>query len=408
MRIAVVGVGLIGGSIGLAARQRLGAHVSGYDPSAAARETAVARGAVVDAHDTVAAAVAEADFAFVAAPVQTVAAAVREVLAAAGPECVVSDVGSVKRAVVDEVDDPRFIGGHPLAGAETSGVEHARADLFADATWYLTPTTITTGTAFERLHRLITRLGAWPSAIEPDTHDVVMASVSHLPHVLANVLVAQAARVLGDEGERLPATGPSFRDVTRVAGANSVMWGGIYRSNADALAAAIDDMVARLQRFREQLASGDDDGIVAWNDAAREDRQRLLEADLAGGEVVELRVLVPNRPGIVAEIALALGRATIDIVDLGLYPSTGSHGTVALWIRGAVVAQQAERLVRDLGLEVVRAVNEPPKRPHLRAVPPLPDSEPVEDALPRIVSLRLVPPAMTFEPFDDDPPRGAA
>jgi len=355
VRIAVVGVGLIGGSIGLAARQRLGAHVSGYDPSAAARETAVARGAVVDAHDTVAAAVAEADFAFVAAPVQTVAAAVREVLAAAGPECVVSDVGSVKRAVVDEVDDPRFIGGHPLAGAETSGVEHARADLFADATWYLTPTTITTGTAFERLHRLITRLGAWPSAIEPATHDVVMASVSHLPHVLANVLVAQAARVLGDEGERLPATGPSFRDVTRVAGANSVMWGGIYRSNADALAAAIDDMVARLQRFRDQLASGDDDGIAAWNDAAREDRQRLLEADLAGGEVVELRVLVPNRPGIVAEIALALGRATIDIVDLGLYPSTGSHGTVALWIRGAVVAQQAERLVRDLGLEVVRA-----------------------------------------------------
>ena len=266
-----------------------------------------------------------------------------------------SDVGSVKRAVVDEVDDPRFIGGHPLAGAETSGVEHARADLFADATWYLTPTGITMGTAFERLHRLITRLGAWPSAIEPETHDIVMASVSHLPHVLANVLVAQAARVLGEEGERLPATGPSFRDVTRVAGANSVMWGGIYRANADALTAAIDDLVARLGRFRDQLAGGDDAGIRDWNDAAREDRRRLLEADLAGGEVHELRVLVPNRPGIVAEIALALGRATIDIVDMGLYPCSGSHGTVALWIRGGVVAQQAERLVRDLGLEVVRA-----------------------------------------------------
>jgi prephenate dehydrogenase len=353
VRVAVVGVGLIGGSIGLAARQRLGAHVSGYDPSAAARETAVARGALAEAFDTVQAAVAEADFAFVAAPVTSLAATVRDVLAAAGPECVVTDVGSVKRAVVDEVDDERFIGGHPLAGAETSGVEHARADLFADATWYLTPTPITRGTAFERLHRLITRLGAWPSAIEPDTHDVVMASVSHLPHVLANVLVAQAARVL--EGERLPATGPSFRDLTRVAGANTVMWGGIYRANADALAAAIDDLVGRLQGFRAQLTGGDDAGIRDWNDAAREDRRRLLEADLAGGEVHELRVLVPNRPGIVAEIALALGRATIDIVDLGLYPSTGSHGTVALWLRGAVVAQQAERLVRELGLEVVRA-----------------------------------------------------
>ncbi len=355
MKVAVVGVGLIGGSIGLAARQRLGAHVSGYDPSAAARETAVARGAVVEAFGTVAEAVDGADFAFVATPVEALGAAVGEVLSAAGPDCVISDVGSVKRAVVGAVEDPRFIGGHPLAGAETAGVEHARADLFADATWYLTPTPATLGTAYEQLHRLITRIGAWPSAIEPDTHDVVMASVSHLPHVLANVLVAQAARVLSAEGERLPATGPSFRDVTRVAGANSVVWGGIYRANADALVTAIDDLVARLVGVRDQLAGGDDDGIAAWNDAAREDRRRLLESDLAGGEVLELRVQVPNRPGIVAEIALTLGRATIDIVDMSLYPSSGSHGTVALWIRGGDVAEQAERLVRDLGLEVARA-----------------------------------------------------
>jgi len=328
--------------------------VSGYDPSAGAREAAIARGAVMEACETVEEAVADADFAFVAAPVQVLAAAVGETLAAAGPDCVVTDVGSVKRAVVGAVDDPRFIGGHPLAGAETAGVEHARSDLFTDATWYLTPTAATRGTAYERLHRLITRIGAWPSAIEPDTHDVVMASVSHLPHVLANVLVAQAARVLSAEGERLPATGPSFRDVTRVAGANSAVWSGIYRANADALVAAIDDMVARLQSARDMLAADDGEAITTWNDAAREDRRRLLESDLAGGEVHELRVLVPNRPGIVAEIALALGRATIDIVDLGLYPSSGSQGIVALWIRGGVVAEQAERLIHDLGLEVAR------------------------------------------------------
>jgi prephenate dehydrogenase len=355
VRVAVVGVGLIGGSIGLAARQRLGAHVCGYDPSAAAREIALSRGAVLEAFDSIAGAVEGADFVFIAAPVTVLQTIVGEVLEAAGPDCVITDVGSVKRAVMGTIDDPRFIGGHPLAGAETAGVEHARADLFQDATWYLTPTPATRGTAYEGLHRFITRLGAWPAAIEPETHDVVMASVSHLPHVLANVLVAQAARVLSAGGERLPATGPSFRDVTRVAGANSVMWGGIYRANADALVTAIDDLVARLVSARDMLAAGDDAGIVEWNDAAREDRRRLLEADLAGGEVHELRVLVPNRPGIVAEIALALGRATIDIVDMGLYPSSGSHGTVALWIRGGVVAEQAERLVRDLGLEVARA-----------------------------------------------------
>jgi prephenate dehydrogenase len=350
VRVALVGVGLIGGSIGLAARERLGALVRGYDPSPDARAAALQRGAVVEACPSVEAAMAGADFAFVAAPVAALPAVVADALAFAGPDCVVTDVGSTKRPVVRAIDDPRFVGGHPLAGAETAGVEHARADLFQDATWYLTPTAVTRGTVYERLHRLITRMGAWPSATDADTHDAVMASVSHLPHVLANVLVAQAARVLSAEGERLPATGPSFRDLTRVAGANTALWTDIYLANGDALVRAIDDAMERLGSVRSLLASGDAAGISGWNDAARDDRRRLLESDLAGGEVIELRVQVPNRPGIVAEIALALGRASIDIVDMALYPSSGSHGTIALWLRSAEI-EQAQRLVAGLGLE---------------------------------------------------------
>ena len=178
------------------------------------------------------------------------------------------------------------------------------------------------GTAYERLHRLITRIGAWPSAIEPDTHDVVMASVSP-PAARAGQRARRAGRARAGRrrasGCRRPAR--RFRDVTRVAGANSVIWGGIYRANADALVAAIDDMVARLQDASATCSpAATTPASRDWNDAAREDRRRLLESDLAGGEVHELRVLVPNRPGIVAEIALALGRATIDIVDMGLYP----------------------------------------------------------------------------------------
>ncbi len=350
MRVALVGVGLIGGSIGLAARERLGAHVRGFDPSPEARAAALERGAVTEASESVEHALDGAEFAFVAAPVAVLPAAIAEALGFAGPDCAVTDVGSTKRPVVRAIDDPRFVGGHPLAGAETAGVEHARADLFRDATWYLTPTANTRGTVYERLHRLITRLGAWPSATDPDTHDAVMASVSHLPHVLANVLVSQAARVLSAEGERLPPTGPSFRDLTRVAGANTALWRDIYLANGDALVRAIDDAMQRLGAVRELLAAGDAEGISGWNDAARDDRRRLLEADLAGGEVQELRVQVPNRPGIVAEIALALGRASIDIVDMALYPSSGSHGTIALWLRSGDI-EQAQKLVAELGLE---------------------------------------------------------
>jgi prephenate dehydrogenase len=351
--VAVLGVGLVGGSVGLAARERLGAEVRGFDPGAGVLDRALEHGAIDVACGTAAEAVNGADAAFVAAPVRALPGVVEEALAAAGPACVVTDVGSTKRALVAAVDDQRFIGGHPLAGAETAGVEHARAGLFDGATWYLTPTSRTEGVLYDRLYRLLADLGARPAAIDADTHDRLMASVSHLPHVLANVLVAQTVRAL--ESERLPPTGPSFRDATRVAGASSAIWRDIYLSNADALVAAIDDTVRRLGEVRDALAARDEGAVVGWNDAARDDRRRLLEADLAGGEVVELRVSVPNRPGVVAEVALALGRASVNIVDMALYPAAeNTTGSIALWIAGEGDAAEAEGLIGALGFTVAR------------------------------------------------------
>jgi prephenate dehydrogenase len=278
------------------------------------------------------------------------------VLAAAPDACVVSDVGSTKRAVVAAVDDARFVGGHPLAGAETAGVRYAREDLFDGATWYLTPTPTTSGILYERLHRLLRTLGARPVAIEPETHDTILATVSHLPHVLANVLVAQAAQTLIAGGERLPATGPSFRDATRVAGAPSAIWTDIYVSNRDALAAGIDDTIVRLQAVRDALAAADAGRIASWNAAAAEDRRRLLEAQLAGGPLFELRASVPNQPGVVAQLALELGRAGVNITDMALYPAPDmSEGVVALWIAGQEQAERAEELVGRLGFPVARA-----------------------------------------------------
>jgi prephenate dehydrogenase len=355
VRIAVIGVGLIGGSVALAAKERLGATVAGFDRSEKALERALALGAVDHACAEVADAVADAQAAFVAVPVGALEAAVAAALQAAGPDCVVTDVGSTKRSIVAAVSDPRFVGGHPLAGAESSGIEHARVDLFAGATWYLTPTATTSGMLYERLHRLLHTLGAAPAAIDPDTHDRMLAAVSHLPHVFANVLVAQASQTLAAGSERLPATGPSFRDATRVAGASSDVWTDIYLSNADTLSTEIEDAIARLTGVRDALAAGDGDWIKAWNDAAAEDRRRLLEAQLAGGPVFELRASVPNRPGVIAQLALELGRAGVNIADMALYPAPDmSDGVVALWITGEPAATRAEQLVAGLGFPVVR------------------------------------------------------
>jgi prephenate dehydrogenase len=356
VRIAIVGVGLIGGSIGLAARERLGAEVVGWSRSAETLERAVALGALDRAAGSLAEAVVGAEAVFVCAPVGVLPEVIGAALAAAPEDCVVTDVGSTKGGVVEAVADPRFIGGHPLAGAETAGVEHARADLFQDATWYLTPTRGATGTLFERLHRLIRGLGARPTTIDAATHDMLLAAVSHLPHVFANVLVAQAAGTLPEDSEQLPATGPSFRDATRVAGANSAIWTDIYLSNRDALVAQLDDALVRLGAVRTALAGGDADAVTAWNDGARGDRRRLLEAQLAAGPLHELRVSVPNEPGVVATLALELGKAGVNITDMALYPAPDhTEGVVALWIAGEEPAARAEQLVAEQGFPVARA-----------------------------------------------------
>jgi prephenate dehydrogenase len=353
MRIAVLGVGLIGGSIGLAAR----AHVEGVEVVGCGRNpdnlrAAVERGAISSAAGSVEEAVEGAELCFACAPVGALPDQVRSALAAAGPGCVVTDVGSTKQDLLAQVEDPRFIGGHPVAGAETSGVAHARADLFQGAVWYLTPHSRSEGLLYERLHRFVVDVGARPVAVAPETHDRLVAVFSHLPHVLANVLASQAAGRLLDHGEALRQVGPSFRDMTRVAGANTQMWSDIYRANRGAIVEEIRDFRRELERVEELLGAGE---TAAWNDRARDDRRALLESAETGGPVHELRLTVPNRPGIVAEVAVALGKAGVNILDMALAPAVDMRsGAMTLWIAGEEPAARAVRLIEDLGFPVAR------------------------------------------------------
>jgi prephenate dehydrogenase len=353
MTIAVLGVGLIGGSIGLAARNRLGSDVVGFDPDDATIERALELEVLDRGAGSVAEACEGAELVFCAAPVSALVDLAREALDSSGEECVVTDAGSTKREIVSALgQDQRFIGGHPLAGAETSGVENARAELFESARWYLTPTTYSGGLLYDRLQRTIGELGARPQAIEAEAHDRLMATVSHLPHVIANVLVSQAAEELDAGPERLPEAGPSLRDTTRVAGANPEIWGDIFTSNREAVVASIDAAVKRLREASALILEGDRNAILGWHAVAAEKRRALLEAE-TGGPVHQLRVGVPNKPGTVAELALALGRAGVNIEDMALYPAADMRsGAITLWIAGSEAAERAVELVRELGYTV--------------------------------------------------------
>ena len=353
LRLAILGVGLIGGSIGLAARERGLAEVTGYVRNPDRAEECLRLGVVDRVAGSIEEAVADADAVFCCASVGSLAGMAKAALGAAGPDCVVTDVGSTKLELVDEVGaDQRFIGGHPLAGAETAGVANARADLYEGARWYLTPTESSSGMLYDRLQRLVKDLGARPMAIEAAEHDQAMSVVSHLPHVFANQLASQ-----GRTGtQRLGALAPSLRDATPVAGSNPAIWGEIFATNHEAVIAAIRDSIAGLEIAAEVIASADAERIAAWQSDAGAQRAALSGAETEGEATHELRVLVPNRPGILAELALALGRAGVNIADMSLDPTPDMNsGAISLWVAGEVEAEQAVACISDLGHSVTLA-----------------------------------------------------
>jgi prephenate dehydrogenase len=351
VRVTVLGVGLIGGSIGLAAKEHVqDAEVVGFGRDPKRLELAMERGAIDRAATSIEDAVGGAQLVFACAPVGVLPDLVRAALDASGEDTLVTDVGSTKQDLVSRMADPRFVGGHPIAGAETAGVEHARADLFQDAVWYLTPHEQSGGLLYERLHRFLVDLGARPVAVDAETHDRLVAVFSHLPHVLANVLASQAAARLSEQGEARRHVGPSFRDMTRVAGANTAIWGDIYRSNRAAIVEEIRGFRRELDEVERRLEAG---AVEDWNDRAREDRRALLEAGASEGPVHELRLTVPNRPGIVAQVALELGRAGVNILDMALAPASDMKtGAMTLWIAGDAQAERAGELISGLGFPV--------------------------------------------------------
>jgi prephenate dehydrogenase len=353
-RLAIVGTGLIGASVGLAARAAGVGDVRGWDIDPDALAVAAERGAVVAA-DSLAEAVGGSQLALVAAPVASLPAQVAAVLDASGAETTVSDVGSTKGAVTQAVSDGRFIGGHPVCGSEAHGPEHANGELFRGATWFLTPDSTTDPERYRVLHGFVAALGAVPVAVDPQAHDRLVALTSHLPHALANVLLNQAGASRIDGHEPLAAAGGSLRDITRVAGANPRIWVDIFLDNAEAVAAALAEHRRRVEEVERALAAGDAGFLARWIAEASGNKRRLLaDAYEEPGALQRLRVHVPDRPGVLAGITQALGAERINIEDFELqHLSRERGGTVTLLISGEGDAERAAAILEAQGYHVV-------------------------------------------------------
>lgn len=362
-RAAVLGTGLIGGSVAAALRVR-GATVVGWDgdPTRAAR--AVEVGAIDVAADSIEAACADAEIVVVAVPVGVAADLAAAALAAA-PAAVVTDVGSVKAAVVAAVSAAasdaaaRFVGGHPMAGSEQDGVDGAKADLFQGATWVLTPTERTSADAFARVRSMVAALGAEAIALTPHDHDTFVATVSHVPQLAASTLMDTALGVGTQHQTLLRLAAGGFRDMTRIAAGNPAIWPDILTANREAILTALDAYLARLGEVRHLVAEGDRAGLFTMLQRARQGRRALPVGAAQVDELTELHVLVPDRPGVLAEITTLAGRQAVNIYDLELAHSLeGERGVMVLVVASGPPVDAFEQGLRALGYVVSRGTFE--------------------------------------------------
>ena len=352
-RVGIFGAGLLGGSVGLALRERfLAEEVHAFDPRPEALHAAVALGAATHAHTELGDWIKDLDLGVLAAPVGAIPDLVAAIAPYASERTLFTDVASVKKPVVEAARGrfQRFIGGHPMAGSERAGVENAHAGLLENAVWVLTPEP-GEDEDLKRLTRLVEQIGAYPLVLDPALHDRLVARISHLPYLLA-----VAANLLIKEDEHkdllmfLAAGG--FRDLTRVASGSVVMSRDMVIANRAEVHKALADFRRVLDEI--EAALDDPEALKALGEAAKRTRDALPVVKRSLLPVRhELVVQLPDRPGELARITSALGEAGVNIKDIEVLTIRDAGGALRLGFAEPEERDAARRVLAGIGHRVV-------------------------------------------------------
>jgi len=337
-KIAIFGVGLIGGSLALCFKGKPGFRVVGHSPKESSTQKYVDRGVVDEATTSLKEAAEDADFLFLCVPVGMLEEYLEQLSRCRlKPGAIITDVGSTKGEVVEaaaryDFGQAVFIGGHPMAGKERSGVEAATSKLFENAYYVLTPTLETPAAAYEALHGLLEQTKAKLVKMDARTHDEIVGAVSHLPHIVAAMLVNLVSRLNeSDDGyEKLAAGG--FRDITRIASSDPTIWRDICVSNRDVLLQLLSEWIREAERFMELLRAGDGDAISGEFASASAFRSGLPERRVGIATThYEFYVPVSDEPGTIGKLTTLLGRESINLRNIGiLEPTPGGPGSLRL------------------------------------------------------------------------------
>ncbi|GAB2692283.1 prephenate dehydrogenase [Paenibacillus thermoaerophilus] len=359
-KVAIMGVGLIGGSLALCLKGKPGITVYGYSRNPSQAEKYLKLGVVDEAGTDMGEAVRDADFIFLCGPVSTLEPQLEQLASMPlKPGCIVSDVGSTKASLVAcarrlALNGVWFIGGHPMAGSERSGVEAASSHLFENAFYVLTPLPETPEDVYDRLAQLLKHTKAQLIRLDAQAHDEIVGAISHLPHVIAVALVNQIARYNdGNELYRLLAAG-GFKDITRIASSDSVIWRDILLNNREVVLKLLDDWNREMEQFRLLLESGDGDGIERRFRDAKAFREQMPERRKGVlTSLYDVYVDVPDHPGVIGEIASAFGERGINLSNIHIMESREEvPGVLRLSFRQETDWQRAIETLKGMGYSV--------------------------------------------------------
>ena len=349
-RANVVGLGLIGGSIGAALTER-GWAVAGDDADETRVERALGLGIIAAGGLDHA-----AEITFVCTPVLSLADQVKRALVETAG--VVTDVGSVKSGVTSAIADPRFIGGHPMAGSELDGLDGADASMFEGAVWVLTPTPDTDDTTFSAVASVVAELGADVVALPPERHDQVVAVVSHVPHLAAATLMGLASARAEEHAALLRLAAGGFRDMTRIASGHPGIWLDICAENRDAIVEALDGLIAGLHEMRDVVAADERETLHRRLHRAREARANLPVRGTHPSLLAELRIPIPDQPGAAAQIFTLAAELGVNVDSFEVVHSVeGNRGVAVVLVdaasadlyRGGLLARGYRPAVQRLG-----------------------------------------------------------
>ncbi len=354
-----IGLGLIGGSIARAIREKLpGSTIIAYDISKASLQAALSDGVIDIAASSIDSQLGQCDYLFLCAPVQKNddnLAAVKEILS---PDCLLTDVGSVKTGIHEVIRNlglsGQFIGGHPMAGSERVGYANSKSILLENAYYILTPGETVPAQKLEACRELVRALGAIPLVLDCRRHDYITAAISHLPHVIAAALVNLIRDSDSADGIMKMVAAGGFKDITRIASSSAQMWQQICLTNTDNISGLLEDYIQALSSIQRDLEAHDATALYDFFDGARIYRDSFISS--SSGPIKSsytITVDIADEPGALAAIATILALHQINIKNIGITHNRESeNGVLRIEFYEETSIEKATEVIRAKGYTV--------------------------------------------------------